>query len=96
MSDRELAYFLMYKTDSFLHENPNSKKVAAKVTGLQQPPTWVSQLYQQQKVCVLNADVQIDESGSYIRCHHDAVDCSFRVHILVSKDTIKLGLMLQA
>ena len=66
ISDRELAYFLMYKTDSFLHENPNSKKVAAKVTGLQQPPTWVPQLYQQQKVWVLNAEVQIDENGSTI------------------------------
>ena len=56
----------MYKTDSFLHENPNSKKVAAKVTGLQQPPTWASQHYQQHKVWVLNAEVQIDENGSYV------------------------------
>ena len=57
----------MYKTDSFLHEFPNSKNVTAKVTGLQQPPTWASQLYQQHKVWVLNAEVQIDENGSSIR-----------------------------
>ena len=63
ISDRELAYFLMYKTDSFLNDCTSSKKCAARVTGLQKPPIWVPSRYQTMKVWVLNAEVQLDEDG---------------------------------
>ena len=66
ISDRELAYFLMYKTDSFLMNNPQAKKCAARVTGLQEPPAWAPQIYQNKKVWVLNAKVQINEDGALI------------------------------
>ena len=69
LSDRDLAYFLMDKTDSFLQaalDEPFSRKCAARVTGLQQPPTWLDEENRQRKIWVLNGDVQLDEHGTPI------------------------------
>ena len=66
LSDRELAFFLMYKTDSFLSRTSITKKCAVRVTGLQRPPAWVPPPFQNMKVWVLNADVQIDVDGYII------------------------------
>ena len=66
LSDRDLAFFLMYKTDSFLSRTSITKKCAVRVTGLQRPPAWVPPPFQNMKVWVLNADVQIDEDGHII------------------------------
>lgn len=62
ISDRDLAYYLMYKTDSFVHST-SSKKSAARVTGLQKAPKWATSTSQ---VWVLNAEVHINEDGEPI------------------------------
>ena len=69
LSDRDLAYFLMDKTDSFLQaalDEPFSRKCAARVTGLQQPPSWLDEEDRQRKLWVLNSEVQLDEHGTPI------------------------------
>lgn len=69
LSDRDLAYFLMDKTDSFIQsamDEPLSRKCAARTTGLQQPPLWLDREYQQKKFWVLNGEVQLDEDGNSI------------------------------
>ena len=60
----------MFKTDTFLQSLPEgalTKVLAAQVTGLQQPPDWISPELQAKKVWVLNAEVQLDEDGIAIQ-----------------------------
>ena len=63
ISDRELAYFLMNKTDAFLQQSVTAKKCAARVTGLQAPPSWDPSM---KRVWVLNSEVHLDEDGHTI------------------------------
>ncbi len=61
----------MDKTDSFLQaaiDRPGfHRKSAARVTGLQQPPSWLDPQHTQNKVWVLNGEVQLDEYGTPIK-----------------------------
>ena len=60
----------MDKTDSFLQstmDKPFSRKCAARVTGLQQPPSWLDEENRQKKIWVLNGDVQLDHKGEPIQ-----------------------------
>ena len=67
ISDRDLAYYLMYKTDSFVHNGASTKKSAARATGLQKQPKWLNPSSQAMKVWVLNGDVHLNEDGKPIQ-----------------------------
>ena len=57
---------------------PFSRKCAAWVTGLQQPPSWLDQENQQRKIWVLNGEVQLDEHGTPIEAKDSPYICAAR------------------
>ena len=67
ISDQYLAYYLMYKTDSFVHNGPTTKKAQHVQLGCRSHPSILTS-HESVKVCVLNADVHLDEDGEPVSC----------------------------